>query len=154
MKIKTNSNLTSGILFFIISIVLRIMLPAQIPTLETTEITAATVPAMLIYGMFLCSAVLIVLGICSKEKKEYIISLRRLKEPAVRQMLKPVLYMLMLLIYAIILPYVGFVIASLLLVNGILFYFGARTWYFYAIASGNVLIAFYVFRTLLSVSLP
>ncbi len=69
-------------------------------------------------------------------------------------MLKPILYMLMLLIYAIILPYVGFVIASLLLVNGVLLYFGARVWYFYAIASANVLIAFYVFRTLLSVSLP
>ena len=154
MKIKTNSNLTSGILFFIVSVILRVMLPAQIPTLETTEVTAATVPSMLIHGMFFCSILLIVLGIRAKEKKEYIISLARMKEPEVRQMLKPILYMLMLLIYAIILPYVGFVIASLLLVNGVLLYFGARVWYFYAIASANVLIAFYVFRTLLSVSLP
>lgn len=154
MKIKTNSNLTSGILFLILSIVLHCLIPSQIPTIETTEITAATVPTLLIRLMLVCSILLIVMGIRSKEKKEYVISFSRFKEPEVRQTLKPVIYMAMLLIYALILPHVGFLIASLVLVNCILFYFGTRTWYYYVIASANVLIAFYVFRTLLSVSLP
>lgn len=154
MKIKTNSNLTSGILFLIVSVILHCMIPFQIKTLETTEVTAATVPTLLIRLMFICSVALIVIGVRSKDKKEYVISLGRLKEPEVRRTLKPIIYMVMLLVYAVILPHIGFLIASLLLVNGILIYFGVRKWYFYVIASANVLIAFYVFRTLLSVSLP
>ena len=154
MKIKTNSNLTSGILFMLVSIALYLSLPSQIQTMETTDITAATVPDLLIKGMFLCSLVLIITGMRSKDKTTYEISLKRLKEPEVRVALKPIIYMVMLLIYAVILPYIGFLIATLLLVNSILAYFGTKKWYFYCIASANVLVAYYVFRMVLSVSLP
>lgn len=154
MKIKTNTNLTSGVLFLIVSIVLYLLIPSQIQTIETTQITARTVPALLFRIMIICSIVLIVQGALRKDKTTYVISPALLKDPAFRAEAKTLIYIAMLLAYALIMPHIGFMPASLLLSNGIIYYFGSRKWYFYAIASANVLFAFFVFRNLLQVSLP
>ena len=61
--------------------------------------------------------------------------------------------MAMLLAYAILMPRIGFVISSLLLANGILLYFGTRKWWFYLIASANVFLAYFAFRSI-NVILP
>lgn len=58
-----------------------------------------------------------------------------------------------LIAYALLLPHIGFIISSLLLANGILLYFGTRKWWFYAIASANVIVAYFAFQAM-SVTLP
>lgn len=152
MKLKLNSNIATGVLFLIISVVLHILIPSQIQTFETGTITATTVPTILIRAMILCSIILLVLGIMSKEKTEYVLSGSMFcRENLIR--LKPAIYILMLIIYAVILPHAGFIISSLLLSNGILLYFGTRKWWFYAIVSANVLIAYAAFQAM-HVSLP
>ena len=45
----------TGVLFLIVSVVLHILIPSQIRTLETSAVTAATVPTLLIRGMILCT---------------------------------------------------------------------------------------------------
>lgn len=140
MKVKLNSNMITGVLFLIVSVALHILIPSQIRTLETSAVTAATVPTLLIRGMILCSVILLVQGILSKEKTEYTISGAIFtKENLLR--LKPVIYIAMLIAYA------------LLLANGILLYFGTRKWWFYAIASANVIVAYFAFQAM-SVTLP
>ena len=140
MKVKLNSNMITGVLFLIVSVVLHILIPSQIPTYETSAVTAATVPTLLIRGMILCSVILLVQGILSREKTEYTISGAIFtKENLLR--LKPVIYIAMLIAYA------------LLLANGILLYFGTRKWWFYAIASANVIVAYFAFQAM-SVTLP
>ena len=130
----------TGVLFLIVSVALHILIPSQIRTLETSAVTAATVPTLLIRGMILCSVILLVQGILSKEKTEYTISGAIFtKENLLR--LKPVIYIAMLIAYA------------LLLANGILLYFGTRKWWFYAIASANVIVAYFAFQAM-SVTLP
>ena len=74
MKVKLNSNMITGVLFLIVSVALHILIPSQIRTYETSAVTAATVPTLLIRGMILCSVILLVQGILSKEKTEYTIS--------------------------------------------------------------------------------
>ena len=74
MKVKLNSNMITGVLFLIVSVALHILIPSQIRTFETSAVTAATVPTLLIRGMILCSVILLVQGILSKEKTEYTIS--------------------------------------------------------------------------------
>ena len=146
MKVKLNSNMITGVLFLIVSVALHILIPSQIRTYETSAVTAATVPTLLIRGMILCSVILLVQGILSKEKTEYTISGAIFtKENLLR--LKPVIYIAMLL------PHIGFIISSLLLSNGILLYFGTRKWWFYAIASANVIVAYFAFQAM-SVTLP
>ena len=109
-------------------------------------------PTLLIRGMILCSVILLVQGILSKEKTEYTISGAIFtKENLLR--LKPVIYIAMLIAYALLLPHIGFIISSLLLANGILLYFGTRKWWFYAIASANVIVAYFAFQAM-SVTLP
>lgn len=148
MKVKLNSNMITGVLFLIVSVALHILIPSQIRTFETSAVTAATVPTLLIRGMILCSVILLVQGILSKEKTEYTISGAIFtKENLLR--LKPV----MLIAYALLLPHIGFIISSLLLANGILLYFGTRKWWFYAIASANVIVAYFAFQAM-SVTLP
>ena len=140
MKVKLNSNMITGVLFLIVSVALHILIPSQIRTYETSAVTAATVPTLLIRGMILCSVILLVQGILSKEKTEYTISGAIFtKENLLR--LKPVIYIAMLIAYA------------LLLSNGILLYFGTRKWWFYAIASANVIVAYFAFQAM-SVTLP
>ena len=140
MKVKLNSNMITGVLFLIVSVALHILIPSQIRTYETSAVTAATVPTLLIRGMILCSVILLVQGILSKEKTEYTISGAIFtKENLLR--LKPVIYIAMLIAYA------------LLLANGILLYFGTRKWWFYAIASANVIVAYFAFQAM-SVTLP
>ena len=152
LKIKLNSNIITGALFLIISIILHIMIPSQIKTYETGAVTAATVPTLMIRGMILCSAILLAQGVLSKQKTEYMISGAMFSREKLLK-LKPLIYILMLLIYAIILPYAGFIISSLVLSNCILLYFGARKWWFYAVASANVFVAYFAF-TAMSVTLP
>lgn len=135
-----------------VSVILHILIPSQIQTYETGSITAATVPTLLIRCLIVCSVILLLQGIMTHEKKVYYISRAMFRKDSLKQ-LKPVIYMAMLLAYAILMPRIGFIIASLLLANGILVYFGTRKWWFYLIASGNVFLAYYAFQAI-NVTLP
>ena len=151
MKIKLNSNMVTGGIFLAISGVLYALLPSQIKTYETGSITAATVPTMLLRILLICSGILLVQGLLSKEKKEYCLA-SLFRRDALKR-LKPAIYIAMLLAYAVSMPRIGFIVASLLLANGILAYFGTRKWWFYMIASANVFLAYFLFRAI-NVTLP
>ena len=88
----------------------------------------------------------------TKDKKEYCISTALFQKESLKR-LKPAIYIAMLLAYAVLMPRIGFIIASLLLANGILAYFGTRKWWFYLIASANVFLAYFAFRAI-NVTLP
>lgn len=152
MKVKLNSNMIAGGIFLVISVVLHSLIPSQIKTYETGSMTAATVPTLLIRILLACSVILLIQGALSKDKKEYRVSGALFRRETLKR-LKPVIYAAMLLAYAVLLPSVGFIPASLLMTNGILAYFGTRKWWFYGIASANVFLAYFVFRAI-NVTLP
>ena len=152
MKIKLNSNMVTGAIFLVISVILHVLIPSQIKTYETGSMTAATVPTLLIRILLACSVILLAQGLLSKDKKEYCISTALFQKESLKR-LKPVIYIAMLLAYAVLMPRIGFIIASLLLANGILAYFGTRKWWFYLIASANVFLAYFAFRAI-NVTLP
>lgn len=152
MKIKYNENMITGALFLAIGIFLRVVLPAQIRLYETSSINARTVPMMLVRGMILFSGIILLQGLFSSDKKELILFGGGMSPEKLKK-LKPLLYIAMLLVYAVVMPRIGFIPASLLLANGILLYFGSRKWWYYAIASANVLVVFFAFQSL-NVYLP
>lgn len=152
MKIKWNSNMGTGAIFLVISVILHLLIPIQIKTYETGSITAATVPTLLIRILLVCSVILLIQGLMSKDKKEYCISTALFRKESLKR-LKPAIYIAMLLAYAVLMPRIGFIIASLLLANGILAYFGTRKWWFYVIASANVFFAYFTFQAI-NVTLP
>ena len=67
---------------------------------------------------------------------------------------RAVLVFACMLIYALLMPIIGFVISSILTAGIILFILGGRKWYYYGIVALSVLLIYYVFKYLLYVQLP
>lgn len=154
MKIKYNSEIISGVVFLVAAVILWVLVPSQINTLETSEVNAQTIPRIAIGGMFLFSLGLLLQGIFANEKKVVILNRSTFESENFRKEMRSVLYALILLAYIVLLTFVGFLISTALLVVAILLFYGARKWYYYAIPLGMVGVVYFVFKTLLHVSLP
>lgn len=154
MKLKYNSEIISGIVFLIAGVVLWLLIPSQINTMETSSINAQTVPRIAIGGLCLFSLGLLLQGIFSAEKKEVVITKETFSSESFHREIKSIIYALLLLAYIVLLTYVGFLISTALLVVAILIFYGARKWYYYAIPLAMVGVVYFVFKTLLHVSLP
>lgn len=154
MKIKYNSEMISGGVFLIAAAVLWLLIPGQIQTMETTSINAQTIPRIAIGGMCLFSLGLLLQGIFSMEKKEVTVTRETFRSPTFLLEMKSVLYAVMLLVYLVLLTFFGFLVATSALVIAILAFYGTRKWYYYAIPLATVFIVYFVFATLLHVSLP
>ena len=154
MKIKYNSEIISGGLFGIVAAILWLLIPSQIQTLEKSVINAQTVPSIAIGGLFIFSIGLLLQGIVSMPKKEIYISAESFKTESFKKELKSVIFALILLIYAVLISFVGFIISTSALVISILLFYSAKKWYYYAITLGTVFLAYYVFAKVLYVSLP
>lgn len=59
-----------------------------------------------------------------------------------------------MVLYAILMPRIGFIISSIVASMIILFLLNARKWYFYAIMLAAVFLIYYVFKFQLYVQLP
>lgn len=154
MKIKYNSEIISGIVFLVAAAILWVLVPSQIDTLETSAVNAQTIPRIAIGGMFLFSVGLLLQGIFANEKKVVILNRSTFASESFRKEMRSVLYALILLAYIVLLTFVGFLISTALLVVAILLFYGARKWYYYAIPLAMVGVVYFVFKTLLHVSLP
>lgn len=154
MKIKYNSEIISGIVFLVAAAILWVLVPSQIDTLETSAVNAQTIPRIAIGGMFLFSLGLLLQSVFANEKKVVILNRSTFASESFRKEMRSVLYALILLAYIVLLTFVGFLISTALLVVAILLFYGARKWYYYAIPLAMVGVVYFVFKTLLHVSLP
>lgn len=134
--------------------ILWVLVPSQIDTLETSAVNAQTIPRIAIGGMFLFSLGLLLQGVFANEKKVVILNRSTFASESFRKEMRSVLYALILLAYIVLLTFVGFLISTALLVVAILLFYGARKWYYYAIPLAMVGVVYFVFKTLLHVSLP
>lgn len=154
MKIKYNSEIISGAVFAIVAAVLWLLIPSQVDTMETTAINAQTFPRIAIGGLFLFSAALLIVGIVAAPKKEVTITGETWRGESFRKEMRSIVYAIILIAYAVLLTFAGFVIATAALVVAILLFYGARKWYYYAIPLVMVAVVYFVFASLLHVSLP
>lgn len=154
MKIKYNSEIISGAVFAIVAAVLWLLIPSQVDTMETTAINAQTFPGIAIGGLLLFSVLLLIQGIFFAPKQEVVVTSETWRSESFRKELRSIVYAVMLIVYAVLLTFVGFIIATALLVVSILLFYGARKWYYYAIPLVMVVVVYFVFASLLHVSLP
>lgn len=154
MKLKYNTEMISGAVFGVLAVILWLLIPSQIDTMETTVVTAQTVPKIVIGGMFIFSAILFIQGLMFAPKTEVIVTAETFKTNKFKREMKSVIYAGIIIGYGILLTLTNFVIASVGLVFAILLFYGARKWYYYAIPLSTIAIVYYVFKVVLNVTLP
>ena len=154
MVVKYNSDILSGLLFLVIASVIWFLIPIQIDTMETTEVTARTIPSIVTGGMFLFSLCLLLQGIFKTPKKTLVVTRESFRTAGFKKEMRSLIYVSLFIVYAVLLTFVGYLISTALLAAGILLYYRARKWYYYAISLGTVGIVYCVFTFLLDVTLP
>lgn len=154
MKLKYNSEIISGAVFLVAAIVLWLLIPSQINTMETSQVTAQTMPKIVIGGLGIFSFCLLMQGIFTIPKKEVYISRAAMASEEFRKEMKSVIYAAIFLAYLAAFSWLGFLASSVLLTVAILLFYGARRWYYYAIPLAMIVVVYFVFKILLKVSLP
>lgn len=144
----------SGAVFAVVAAVFWLLVPSQVDTMETTAINAQTFPRIAIGGLFLFSAALFLQGLITAPKKEVVVNREALHSAAFRKEMRSIFYALILIAYTVLLTFLGFLIATVLLVIAILLFYGARKWYYFAVPLVMVAVVYFVFASLLHVSLP
>lgn len=154
MKLKYNSEIISGSVFLVAAIVLWVLIPNQINTLETSEINAQTIPKLAIGGLGIFSFFLLMQGVFTIPKKEVYVSRAGMASEKFRKEKKSLIYAVILLLYLVAFTWLGFLVSSTLLTIAILLFYGTRKWYYYAIPLTVILVVYFIFKILLRVSLP
>ncbi|MCF0127468.1 MAG: tripartite tricarboxylate transporter TctB family protein [Pseudobutyrivibrio sp.] len=148
MKFKIKTNLWSGIIMGILSVVLLILLPYQvrIPAYDSGAPSPRIIPGICIVIMLIFSIVLIIQSLVFK--KEKIVEFDWEKE-------KPaILLILLLCIYVALILFVGFIAASTIVFCLILFYCGERKPFIYIFTILSAIGIFLLFKFVFTVSLP
>jgi hypothetical protein len=149
MKKWMNSNFIGGILFFVISIVILLLMPGQIDSYESGNITAKTIPDLLAKVMLVCSVALMIQGMFGKRNKQITIT----RDMLTRELRSAVMIGIFI-VYAVLIPMIGFMIASVALAIALLAFYKVKIWYYYAIATTIVVSVVMVFSHLLYVKFP
>lgn len=71
-----------------------------------------------------------------------------------KDQLRVILILALVCGYVLLMPVVGYVISTLVIVNVLLFILGVRKWYQYLAVSGFSLVIYFVFKNILYVMLP
>ena len=148
MKFKIKTNLWSGIIMGVISLILLILLPSQvrIPTYDSGAPSPRIIPGACIIIMLIFSIVLIIQSVVFK--KEKIVEFDWQKE-------KPVILLILLLcVYVALMLFIGFIPASAITFIAILAYCGERRPFIYIFTVAVTVGIFFLFKYVFTVSLP
>ena len=108
MKLK--ANLLGGSIFLILSIILWLLIPNQIPVSGNAIITSQTFPRLIVILMFLGSMVLLLGDIIKLVNKKPVLEVRINPKEEIRA----IIACFMLIAYAFLLSKIGFLFSSVL----------------------------------------
>ena len=154
MVIKYNSDIISGGIFLAVAGILYLLIPSQIQTMETTAVTAQTIPKIVTAGLGLFSFCLLLQGVFKTPRKTFHFTSEVFRSGAFKKEMRSVLFAFLFIIYAILMTFTGYVLSTAFLAVAILLYYGARKWYYYGISLMTIGIVYFVFALLLDVNLP
>lgn len=150
MKIKINSNMVSGVIFLIFSLVVWFLIPVHIVTDEETFANAQFIPRLLMIIIFLSSISLI-----AKEAYKKIKNIESDKlEIDLKKESRVLIMFGILIIYTLIMPVIGFIFSSIIVGCVSLVLMKVKNWKYYLTIIISVVIVYYVFQNLLHVQLP
>lgn len=143
-------SLVGPLVFLAFAVAAFVLMPSQVKVQENMATTARTFPTLLLQIMIAGSLVLLgteIVKIIRKTKIE-VIQIELLTE------IKALVILLMLALYALLMPLIGFIVSSLLFSVAMLYYFRIKKGSYYLIVVISALAIGLIFRYLLGVRLP
>lgn len=148
MRLKVN--LLGGGIFLILSIVLWLLIPTQIPISGNAIITSQTFPRLIVILMFLGSVVLLLGDIIKLINKKPVLEVNINPKEEV----KAIIVCFMLIAYAFLLNKIGFLLSSILYCCSMLAFFKSRNIKYYISVIVVCIAVTYIFKHILLVQLP
>ena len=148
--VKFYPSLVGPLVFLAFAVTAFLLMPSQVKVQENVATTARTFPTLLLQIMIGGSVVLLgteLVKIIRKMKIE-VIQIELLTE------IKAVVILLMLILYALLMPLIGFIASSLLFSVAMLYYFRIKKGSYYLIVVISALLIGVIFRYILGVRLP
>ncbi|MDY0287937.1 MAG: tripartite tricarboxylate transporter TctB family protein [Sphaerochaeta sp.] len=143
-------SLVGPLVFLAFAVGAFLLMPSQVKVQENMATTARTFPTLLLQIMIAGSVVLLVTEIAKIVRKAEIevIRIELLTE------IKALIILVMLVLYALAMPLIGFIVSSLLFSVAMLYYFRIKKGTYYLIVVISALVIGVIFRYLLGVRLP
>ena len=148
MKFKIKTNLATGVIMGIISVVLLLLIPSQIrePAFDSGAPSPRLIPTLCIVIMLISSIALIIQSLVLK--KEHIVEFDWQKE-------KPTIILIIgMCIYVVLILCIGYVLGSIITFIAVLFYCGERKPGTYIVAIVAAVLICLMFRNIFHISLP
>lgn len=148
MKFKIKTNLVSGIVMGIFSLILLLTLPSQVrvPAYDSGAPSPRVIPGACIVLMLIFSVVLIVQSVVFK--KEKIVEFDWEKERPI------ILMILMMCVYVAVIIYMGYIFASIVTFIAVLLYCGERKPSVYVVTVVASVVIFFLFKNVFNIQLP
>ena len=148
MKFKIKTNLVSGIVMGIFSLILLLTLPNQVrvPAYDSGAPSPRVIPGACIVLMLIFSVVLIVQSVVFKREK--IVEFDWEKERPV------ILMILMMCVYVAVIIYMGYIFASIVTFIAVLLYCGERKPSVYVVTVVASVVIFFLFKNVFNIQLP
>ena len=150
MKVKIRKDLFGGITFLIFAVVIWFLIPSQIEITTNKTINSQTFPQLLAIVIFFASCVLIIKDIrrIIRNDDSSIIILNLHTE------FKSALVIILLLAYALLVEYIGFLVTSIAFSIAMLIITKCKKTSYYIILTAICFGVYYIFKCLLLVQLP
>ncbi len=143
-------SIVGPLVFLVFAVAAFLLMPSQVKVQENMATTARTFPTLLLQIMIGGSVVLLgteLVKIIRRNKLD-VIQIELLTE------IKALVILLMLVLYALLMPLIGFILSSLLFSVAMLYYFRIKKGSYYLIVIVSALAIGVIFRYLLGVRLP
>lgn len=148
MKFKIKTNLWSGIIIGLFSVVMLVVMPDQVrlPMFDSGAPSPRIIPGVCLVGCLLCSVILLIQSLGFKKEKILVFEWKR-EKPCI-------LLILMLCGFVALTINIGFVPAAVIIFPAMLFYCGERKPFIYIFTVAAGIGIFFLFRYIFHISLP
>lgn len=148
MKIKIRTNLVSGVLMGLFSVIMLLCMPSQVrvPAYDSGAPSPRIIPGICLAVILFFSIVLIVQSLVFKKERIVVFDWQK-EKPAI------ILIAAMCVYVALILT-IGYTLASIIIFCAIQFYCGERKPFIYIFTIAAAVVIYFIFQYLFNVALP
>jgi hypothetical protein len=143
-------SIAGSILFILLCVVALLLMPNQINVQPDKSVDARTFPRSLLLIIMACSALILARDLYKVVKKQPV----ETAEIDLKTEIKAVILLLLLILYAVLVPLLGFIPSSIIYALLMTLFFRVRNWKYYIIAVAAAAAIGFIFQYLLHVRLP